>query len=366
MAAPAHRAVGTAPPRIQRFAGQPTGHGNTAPNSVDSVLASRGRPLDPAIQQDMGQRFGYDFSRVRIHADGFAAESARDVGAHAYSVGDDVVFGAREFAPHTTAGRHLLTHELAHVMQQHDAGASRVLRRRPTQRRSEREIRAANNRRDSRKTRRSSGNGLHRRRAGADRDHVQEKSELNEGEDSISRADKPETPHYTEYKTATGGAVTWFRPPGTVIANRVILKIAAADFDMATFARQQFDAVPEEIKARLTSDRGKKLETPEEMLGFAYFAESLIRRGITAEELMGFKKEREVYTWRTIDWATEWQDAVDEVIGARAQLERKSEENIQALQRVAQWVPNVPEKVYELYRLSKVNYPACAMKPSSA
>jgi hypothetical protein len=55
---------------------------------------------------------------VRIHDDKPAARSAEAVGAHAYTVGRDVVFGAGRYAPHTAAGHALLAHELAHVVQQ--------------------------------------------------------------------------------------------------------------------------------------------------------------------------------------------------------------------------------------------------------
>ena len=93
MAAPAHAAVSGVPPRIQRYAGQATEGMDTAPASVDRVLASSGRPLDSALQQDMGQRFGYDFSRVRVHSGRAAEQSARDVNANAYTVGHNIVFG---------------------------------------------------------------------------------------------------------------------------------------------------------------------------------------------------------------------------------------------------------------------------------
>jgi hypothetical protein len=67
---------------------------------------------------------GFDFSRVRVHADAQAAESARAVAARAYTVGHDIVFAAGQFAPTTSAGRGLLAHELAHVAQ-HSPGLSR-------------------------------------------------------------------------------------------------------------------------------------------------------------------------------------------------------------------------------------------------
>lgn len=66
----------------------------------------------------MEQHFGYDFSPVRVHADAAAEQSARDVDAHAYTVGHDVVFGAGQFSPETQAGRRMIAHELTHVVQQ--------------------------------------------------------------------------------------------------------------------------------------------------------------------------------------------------------------------------------------------------------
>ncbi|MFO0699073.1 MAG: DUF4157 domain-containing protein [Nitrospira sp.] len=118
MAAPMHSHVNAIPFRIQRFTGHATGEMNAAPASVGRVLASSGRPLEPALQRDMGQRFGYDFSHVRVHTGAAAEQSALDVSAHAYTVGHNIVFGAGQFEPGTSQGQQLLAHELTHVVQQ--------------------------------------------------------------------------------------------------------------------------------------------------------------------------------------------------------------------------------------------------------
>jgi hypothetical protein len=118
LGAPAHPAVSGAPPRIQRFSGQSNGQADAAPASVDQALASPGAPLEPALRQDMEQRFGHDFARVRVHTDGRAAESARAVNALAYTVGRDIVFGEGQYAPKSQRGRELIVHELAHTIQQ--------------------------------------------------------------------------------------------------------------------------------------------------------------------------------------------------------------------------------------------------------
>jgi outer membrane protein OmpA-like peptidoglycan-associated protein len=66
----------------------------------------------------MEPRFSHDFSNVRVHTDSRAAESATAVNALAYTVGRDVVFGPGQYMPETAPGRHLLAHELTHVVQQ--------------------------------------------------------------------------------------------------------------------------------------------------------------------------------------------------------------------------------------------------------
>ena len=111
-------AINSAPLRIQRFTAHSAGENSAAPASVDRVLTSTGRPLETALQQDMEQRFGHDFSRVRVHSGTAAEQSARDVNANAYTVGHDMVFGADRFVPGTREGRRLIAHELTHVVQQ--------------------------------------------------------------------------------------------------------------------------------------------------------------------------------------------------------------------------------------------------------
>jgi hypothetical protein len=105
-------------PQIRRYSQQATGDAGTAPASVDRVLASSGRPLEPVLRHDMEQRFGHDFSRVRVHSGAVAEQSARDVNANAYTVGHSIVFGTDQFAPAMHEGRRLIAHELAHVVQQ--------------------------------------------------------------------------------------------------------------------------------------------------------------------------------------------------------------------------------------------------------
>lgn len=99
-------------------------------SAVDPGLESRiedvkggGQPLPESVRAFFEPRFGYDFSHVRIHTDGAAAETAEQLGALAYTVGSHIAFNQGQFAPDSPAGRKLLAHELTHVVQQ--APASR-------------------------------------------------------------------------------------------------------------------------------------------------------------------------------------------------------------------------------------------------
>lgn len=100
------------------------GHHSAVPPIVNDVLNSPGQPLDAATRAFMEPRFGHDFSRVRVHTDARASESAQAVQALAYTVGHDIVFRAGQYSSVPAARNRLLAHELAHVLQQGQAGAT--------------------------------------------------------------------------------------------------------------------------------------------------------------------------------------------------------------------------------------------------
>jgi outer membrane protein OmpA-like peptidoglycan-associated protein len=85
---------------------------------------SHATALEGSVRAPMETRFGAELSAVRIHADATAAESARTIGAAAYTIGRDIVFGAGRYQPHSGAGQQLLAHELAHVVQQSRGGSA--------------------------------------------------------------------------------------------------------------------------------------------------------------------------------------------------------------------------------------------------
>lgn len=77
-----------------------------------------GRSLPSRVQQTMSDRFGFDFSQVKIHDDERAAAATHSVDAMAYTLGKDIAFAPGTFQPSTPAGLFLIAHELSHVVQQ--------------------------------------------------------------------------------------------------------------------------------------------------------------------------------------------------------------------------------------------------------
>ena len=80
--------------------------------------APGGESLPPALQTSMSAHLGFDFSNVKVHANGAAARKASALRARAFTRGPDVFFNRGQYAPNTLAGRQLIGHELAHVVQQ--------------------------------------------------------------------------------------------------------------------------------------------------------------------------------------------------------------------------------------------------------
>lgn len=111
---------------------QPAGsQGAFRPSTVvHDVLRFSGQPLDAAARAYFEPRFGHDFSRIRVHSGDAADESARRLNANAYTVGENIVFRAGQFALSTQEGRWLLAHELAHVVQQQSTGEQQIHRQR--------------------------------------------------------------------------------------------------------------------------------------------------------------------------------------------------------------------------------------------
>jgi hypothetical protein len=102
-----------------------------APPSVQHVLGDAGTQLPTQLRAEAERLFNRSFATVRIHTDSRAAESARAIGASAYTAGFDIAFAEGEYRPDTERGRRLLAHELTHVSQQPGSASARIDARAP-------------------------------------------------------------------------------------------------------------------------------------------------------------------------------------------------------------------------------------------
>ena len=103
--------------------------GRSATPHVES--AGAGRPLETDIRTTMEKHFGHDFSSVAVHTDASAARRASAFSALAFATGEHVSFAAGKYRPNNAAGRGLIAHELAHVVQQRTRRATGVQLRPP-------------------------------------------------------------------------------------------------------------------------------------------------------------------------------------------------------------------------------------------
>lgn len=96
------------------------GQSTTITPSIESSISELqggGQSLDPATRAFFEPRFGQDLSRIRIHTDTRAANSAKSIGARAYTINQNIIFGTGEFNLSTQTGINLFTHELLHTLQ---------------------------------------------------------------------------------------------------------------------------------------------------------------------------------------------------------------------------------------------------------
>lgn len=118
----AARAIGSGIASLGRalFKAQPGGAREGGDAAGIQAQLQGGHPLEAEVRGRMETAFGRDFSSVRVHADAGAAHLSNRLNARAFTVGQDVAFGAGEYKPGTLIGDALIAHELAHVVQQGD------------------------------------------------------------------------------------------------------------------------------------------------------------------------------------------------------------------------------------------------------
>lgn len=97
------------------------GDNNTTSDAVHSQIQSTiggGSAMSANTKTFMESRFGADFSGVHIHSGGYASQLSKELNAQAFTVGNDIYFNDGKFSPESSAGKHLLAHELTHTIQQ--------------------------------------------------------------------------------------------------------------------------------------------------------------------------------------------------------------------------------------------------------
>ncbi len=110
---------------LSRKARDANGVEEGADAAVASASSSSGSPLPETLMRKFESSLGADLSGVRVHTGAESAAANDAVGARAYTMGNDIHFGAGQFDPHSASGEHLIAHEVAHTVQQ-SGGASRM------------------------------------------------------------------------------------------------------------------------------------------------------------------------------------------------------------------------------------------------
>ncbi len=110
---------------LQRKARDANGVADDAGHAVNAAASSSGQPLPDHIMRKFESSLGEDLSGVRVHTGTASADAAGAVGAKAYTIGQDIHFGAGQFDPSSSGGEHLLAHEVAHTVQQRGGSPTR-------------------------------------------------------------------------------------------------------------------------------------------------------------------------------------------------------------------------------------------------
>jgi Domain of unknown function (DUF4157) len=96
-----------------------------ADSAIATASSSSGQSLPGDIQRKFEASLGTDLSSVRVHTGGESQSAAHAVGAKAYTMGQNIHFGAGHYDPSSSAGEHLLAHEVAHTVQQQGGSSTR-------------------------------------------------------------------------------------------------------------------------------------------------------------------------------------------------------------------------------------------------
>lgn len=112
----------------EKVQASPNGQDTLNPYTENRLQSSpgRGSKMDSTIQREMESGFGADFSKVSIHTDSASELMNKELGAQAFTHGNDIYFNKGKYNPQSKEGKHLLAHELTHTIQQNGMMPARL------------------------------------------------------------------------------------------------------------------------------------------------------------------------------------------------------------------------------------------------
>ncbi len=116
--------IGQGTTLVQSKAAGVGGEGSATVQNKINTSKGTGQPLSDRTRNFMQSGFGTDFSEVSIHTGGEASLLNKQLGAKAFTVGNDIYFSEGQYNPESSEGKHLLAHELTHTLQQGNSGQS--------------------------------------------------------------------------------------------------------------------------------------------------------------------------------------------------------------------------------------------------
>jgi hypothetical protein len=105
-------------PTVQLKADEPTAQTSAAFEQRLAGQQGGGQPLPDEVQTSMESKFQTRFDQVRVHTDAASVQMNKEVGAQAFTHGNDIYFNSGKYSPGSSGGQELLAHELTHTIQQ--------------------------------------------------------------------------------------------------------------------------------------------------------------------------------------------------------------------------------------------------------
>jgi len=112
------------PKRIQKEGWRGSAEASSGIESKINQSRGSGQPLQSNTRSFMESHFGSDFGSVKVHSDSTSVQMNRELKSQAFTVGNNIFFNSGHYNPGSSKGKHLLSHELTHVLQQNGDGTA--------------------------------------------------------------------------------------------------------------------------------------------------------------------------------------------------------------------------------------------------